>query len=107
MNDSTIFFKHLSLSFWFACRATVVEHPDIWFSDDGGLTKMFCEKPESGWFDLMLIYCLLVNSIVGEMGVGVRGSVGGGGGAKDQITLFNAASRGLGAPCDVACKGTL
>ena len=27
------------------CRATVVEHPDIWFRDDGGLTKMFCEKP--------------------------------------------------------------
>ncbi|XP_067945663.1 spondin-1-like [Watersipora subatra] len=27
-------------------KATVVEHPDIWFSDDGGLTKMFCEKPE-------------------------------------------------------------
>lgn len=28
-------------------RATVLEHADIWYKDDGGLTRVLCEKPPS------------------------------------------------------------
>jgi hypothetical protein len=28
------------------CRATVIEHDDIWYKNDGALTKVFCEDSE-------------------------------------------------------------
>lgn len=28
------------------CRATVIEHRDVWYQDDGPLSKMLCEEQQ-------------------------------------------------------------